>query len=90
MTKSLDNGEIVIGVFIDLNKAFDTVDHKIVLNKLYDYGIRGNALKCFESYLTNRSQYVLVNGKKSDIRDITLWCTTRIYSWPAIIHTIYK
>ena len=71
ITKSLDNGDIVIGVFIDLKKAFDTVDHKIVLKKLYYYGIRGNALKWFESYLTNRSQYVLFNGEKSDIRDIT-------------------
>ena len=61
----------MIGVFIDLKKAFDTVDHKIVFKKLYYYGIRGNTLKWFESYLTNRSQYVLFNGEKSDIRDIT-------------------
>ena len=71
ITKSLDNGDIVIGVFLDLKKAFDTVNHKILLKKLYHYGIRGNVLKWVESYLTNRSQFVLFNGKKSDIRDVT-------------------
>ena len=58
-------------VFIDLKKAFDTVDHKILFKELYYYGIRGNALNCFESYSTNRLQYVLFNGEKSDIREIT-------------------
>ena len=71
ITKSLDNRDIVIGVFLDLKKAFDTVNHKILLKKLYHYGIRGNLFKWFESYLTNRSQYVLFNGIKSDIRDVT-------------------
>ena len=69
ITKSLDNGDIVIGVFTE--KTFDTVYHKILFKKFYYYGIRGNTLKWFESYLTNRSQYVLFNGEKSDIRDIT-------------------
>ena len=71
ITKSLDNGDIVIGVFLDLKKAFDTVNHKILLKKLYHYGIRRNVLKWFESYLTNISQIVLFNGKKSDTRDVT-------------------
>ena len=71
ITKSLDNGDVVIGVFLDLKKAFDTVNHKIFKNKLYHYGIRVNVLKWFESYLTNRSQFVLFNGNKSDIRDVT-------------------
>ena len=61
----------MIGVFLDLKKAFDTVNHKILLNKLYHYGIRGNLFKWFESYLTNISQYVLFNGNKSYIRDVT-------------------
>ena len=70
ITKSLDNGDIVIGVFLDLKKAFDTVNHKIILKKLYHYGIRGNLNKWFESYLADRSQYVLFNVKTSDTRNI--------------------
>ena len=70
ITKSLDNDDIVIGVFLDLKKTFDTVNHKILL-KVYHYGIRGNVFNWFESYLTNRSQMVLFNGKISDIRDVT-------------------
>ena len=71
ITKSLDDGDIVIGVFLDLKKAFDTVNHKILLKKLYQYGIRGKLNEWFNNYLTNRSQYVLFNGQKSDIRDVT-------------------
>ena len=53
------NKEHVIGVFMDLSKAFDTLDHHILLKKLYCYGIRGTALSWFESYLSNRKQYVV-------------------------------
>ena len=52
--RSLDNKRHGCGVFIDLQKAFDTVNHKILLSKLEHYGIRGNALGWFQSYLTNR------------------------------------
>ena len=66
ITKSQDMGDIVIAILIDLKKAFDTVDHKILLRKLYVYGIRGYMLKWFESYLSNRTQYVVFDGEKSD------------------------
>ena len=71
ITKSLDSGDIVIGVFLDLKKAFDTVDHTILLKKLHQYGIRGNLNKWFENYLANRSQYVSCNGKTSDIQNVS-------------------
>ena len=58
MTSSLDSGDLVIGVFLDLKKAVDTVDHQILIKKLFSYGIRSNTLKWFQSYLTDRSQYV--------------------------------
>ena len=63
----MDHGDLVIGVFLDLKKAFDTVDHRILLKKLYAYGIRGNILKWFECYLTDRSQYVAYNGVESKV-----------------------
>ena len=70
ITKSQDMGDIVIAILIDLKKAFDTVDHKILLRKLNAYGIRGNMLKWFESYLSNRTQYVVFDGEKSDTNNI--------------------
>ena len=58
ITKSQDIGDIVIALFIDLKKAFDTIDHRILLRKFNSDGIRSSMLKWFESYLTARTQYV--------------------------------
>ena len=63
-TKSLENIVLAIGVFFVFSKAFDTVNHDILSNKLNHYGIRGPALKWFESFLEGRSQYVIYNGVK--------------------------
>ena len=57
ITAALDKSDIVLGVFLDFSKAFDTVDHQILLNKMYKYGIRGIAFKWMESYLSNRRQF---------------------------------
>ena len=54
-----------------MKKAFDTVNHRILLQKLNAYGIRGNMLKWFESYLTGKSQCVVYDGIKSDIYNVT-------------------
>jgi hypothetical protein len=63
---ALDDKKHVLGIFIDLSKAFDTIDHKKLLSKLNNYGIRGNALSLIESYLSNRYQYTTVLGEDSD------------------------
>ena len=64
--KSLSKKQHVLAVFIDLSKAFDTLDHKILLDKLYNYGIRGSTHKLLTSYLTNRQQYTNALGEDSD------------------------
>ena len=69
--KSLDEGNYVFGIYIDLKKAFDTVQHQILLQKLQYYGIRGIALYWFNSYLSNRKQFILTNSIKSDILELS-------------------
>ena len=69
--ETIDKSMFGCGVFIDLQKAFDTVNHSILLKKLEHYGIRGVGLDWFSSYLSNRKQYVSVNGATSDYLDIT-------------------
>ena len=59
------NKEHVIGIFLDLSKAFDTLNHAILIRKLQSYGIRGQALSWFKDYLSNRKQYVTFNGTDS-------------------------
>ena len=56
----------VLGVFIDLSKAFDTIDHKILLNKLQKYGIRGTPYKLLKSYLSDRYQQVKIENHTSE------------------------
>ena len=66
VTKALDTGKYVVGVFIDLKKAFDSIDHGILLRKLELYGIKRNILNWFKSYLSYRSQYVEYNNTISE------------------------
>ena len=65
ISTAFDNKKSTIGLFLDLSKAFDTLDHGILLKKLENYGIRGVLLNWFESYLSNRKQYVVIENVES-------------------------
>ena len=67
---SLDEGNYVFGIYIDLKKAFDTV-RQILLQKLQHYGIRETALDWFNSFLSNIKQFVVTNGIQSDILELS-------------------
>ena len=62
----MDKNEVPINIFLDLAKAFDTIDHNILLHKLRFYGLDGASLLLFESYLSNRRQYVEIDEMQSE------------------------
>ena len=67
---NIDRGDMSNAVFLDIKKAFDTVDHEILLKKLNKYGLYNDELKFFESYLSNRRQCCSVNGHTSALKPI--------------------
>ena len=71
ISKALYDGEYVLGFFLDIRKAFDTVNHDILLHKLYAYGIRGVAHDWMKSYFSSCVQYVVYNDVESIKNDIT-------------------
>ena len=76
LIKSIENGDHVVGVYIDFSRAFDTVNHTISLTKLHHYGIRGQALNC---YLENRKQFVTYNNVRSTLKICLVGCPKAPY-----------
>ena len=70
LIKSIENGDHVVGVYLDFSKAFDTVNHTILLTKLHHYGIHGQALNWFKSYLENMKQFVTYNNVRSTLKNM--------------------
>ena len=71
LTHHLDEGYSIDVIYLDFQKAFDTVSHRRLLQKLTSFGIHGNVLKWIESFLSNRVQQVVLNGHKSSTIPVT-------------------
>ena len=69
--KALDENKFACGVFVDFQKAFDTVNHDILINKLDHYGVRGIENNWFRSYLTGRTQFVSILGFDSNTKPVS-------------------
>ena len=68
---AMNNQEFLCGIFIDLSKAFDTVPHNLLLDKMYHMGFRGITNKLFSSYLSNRLQYVQIGKSQSQQKTVS-------------------
>ena len=69
--KLIDTGNIVVEIYLDIRKAFDAIDHYILLRKLYSLGIRRNHYTWIKGYLTNAFHFVVYNNNKSETKCIT-------------------
>ena len=84
--KNLDKGNISYGIFVNLQKAFDTAEHDILLSKLEHYVICGLANEWFKSYLSNKKQYVSINGYDSNLAEVKFDVLQG--SWSAVVSSL--
>ena len=89
ISEEIDNKNVSIDIFIDLSKAFDTINHDILIKKLNSYGIRGIALEWLKNYLTHRLQYVSINCTDSSFFANSLLCLSRLHFGPPSVLPIY-
>ena len=75
--------------FLDFRKAYGTFNHSILLKKMHAYGIRGNILDWFKSYLNKREQFTTINNTHSDKKNHFLWNTPRLGSRTAPLSYLY-
>jgi len=94
--EALDNGLQAIGIYFDLTKAYDVLNHKILLDKLHSYGVRGNINSWFKSCITDRKQFVEINqsipinSKCFLMQSAETWSTAGLGSWTSSVFNIYK
>ena len=89
--QNFEKNKYTLGVFIDLAKAFDTMDHKTLLRKMEIYGISGTTQKWFENYLTNRKQYIEISKiKKNRLKRCCMWSSPGINIRSPLVFNILK
>ena len=88
LMKAHDDGNFACGIFVDLQKAFDTKDHSILLSKLCHYGICGLANKWFQSYLADCKQFISIVGLGSNISSINVMCHKDLFWCPYFFYYI--
>ena len=71
ISNEVNNTIYSVGIFIDLSKAFDTIDHSLLIQTLQHYGVRGIVADWFVSYLANRSQYVKIDDTSSALLNVS-------------------
>jgi len=86
----MDQNKFTAGILLDLSKAFDTVDHSIIIPKLEHYGIRGIALEWFKNYLTNRNQIVTFYNTLSNKEKNHMWSATRLSFRTSAVFDLYE
>ena len=87
--QAIENKKYSCGIFLDLSKALDTVDHGILLQRLECYGIRGIAKNWFESYLSGRKQYISI-GNTNSWGICHFWCSSRQCTGTLVISSVHK
>ena len=87
---SLDSKQSTIAIYLDFSKAFDTVNHNILMSKLLHNGVRCVLQHWFESYLTNRKQYVSIKNCNSSMSNITLGVKQGFYVGPSTVSFVYQ
>ena len=82
---NIDKGMVSGVIFLDLKKAFDTVDHAILLKKLCDYGVQGQTASWFKSFLKERQQFCVVNGLFVCKKSYRMWRSTGFFIRPTLV-----
>ena len=88
--KSLDEGNCVFGIYINFKRAFNTLQHQILLQKLQHYGMQGIALEWFYSYLSNKKkQFIVTNSIQSDILELSGYINTLPHQFLSELDNVY-
>ena len=90
VNEASEDDKLNLDVFMDLSKAFETIDLNILLDKLYHYRFRSISHAWFSDNLSNRRQYVYYNNTASSYKNSNMWCTPRVNTWPTIIYSNIK